>query len=74
MNEITDEISEEIREDRERIKEMIRDRLERARATKQIRTGEMRLENLIGMLCFNIDNPDYVRVKDREPTTLPTNS
>ena len=51
----------EVLEERERIKALVEDRLTNAKAKNEIRVGSGRLEYLIQKICFNIDNPDYVR-------------
>ena len=51
----------EIEEERERIKILIEDELREAKAKNKIRIGPARLDDFIKTICFNIDNPDYVR-------------
>tara|TARA_Y100000310_G_scaffold294752_1_gene325463 strand:+ start:303 stop:476 length:174 start_codon:yes stop_codon:yes gene_type:complete len=57
-------MSKEIEEERERIKDLVEDRLRNAKAKNYIRVGSGRLDYLIKCICFNIDNPDYVRKED----------
>ena len=59
-------MSEEIKEDRERIKNLIRDSLEDAKSKNLIRIGSERLNHFIECICFNIDNPDYVRKENQD--------
>ncbi len=54
-------MSKEIKEDKERIKDLIEDGLLDAKSKRLIRIGTARLDDFIKSLCFNIDNPDYVR-------------
>jgi len=54
----------EVSEDRERIKWLVQETLEKAKATNYIRVGPSRLQDLITRIQFNIDTPDYVQKEE----------
>ena len=59
-------VSKEIKKERERIKKIIKDKLEGERHMKRIRTGEARMNHILDHINFNIDNPNNVRKDERE--------